>query len=709
MPIASNGEPHPLLPMTPLQSPALPHSWPRLRTLGESRGLDVDELLDAAAFAAGAHAGQFRRSGEPYVDHAVEVALLVADVGGSTAMVAAALLHDTVEDAGVSVETLRERFGPDVAGMVEGCVKVAAVHPDARDAAGEAGRLRRLFVALAADPRVVVIKLCDRLHNLRTIEVLPPAKAARIGEETLAVHAPLAHRLGLGAIKSELEDRAFAVADPEGFAAVDAALTGATELHEWLDDARTALLQHLRDAGIDGEVSGRVKHRWSVHRKARRLGVTPTELHDLLGLRVLVDDLADCYTALAAVHRLWEPVEGRLKDYLARPKFNAYQSLHTTVFGPDDRRLEVQIRTREMHAIAEHGAAAHHSYKHPGSEPRWLGRLLDWDGIEVSDEEYVAGVRRELDTQGEIYVFSPKGDVVTLPEGAGVLDFAFAVHSEVGNRCVGVKVDGRLVPLDTRLRSGQRVEVMTGPRNGPALDWLDWVVTSKARGRIRQFHARRQKELARQAGRERLTKVLRDAGENLNNPATAAKVVEASGFGTLDALLEAIGVGRFAPTRVLRPAVPAVESAPVTGPRWGDADTVVAMAVGFAGLDLRLAGCCEPAAPAPLRGNVSAGGIAVHRADCPQIAAAIAATPGREVPVFWVRPDHTAESHTVQAAPRPGLLAELAGQVSSVGGELLAVTQLDDDRLRLDIAVGPSRRRRLRAALSLVGGVRSVQ
>lgn len=703
--------------MTALAHPLSTASWDRLRSLCGERGLDLEVIGSAVAFADRAHAGQFRRSGEPYVTHALEVAALVVDVGASTAMVAAALLHDTVEDAGVTLGEISAAFGDDVASMVDGCAKVAAVHPSAADAFAEADRLRRLFVALAADPRVVVVKLCDRLHNLRTIDALEPAKAARIGRETLAVHAPLAHRLGLGAIKAELEDRAFAVADPDGYDQVGQAIDELGGVHEWLEDARNRLGAHLAAAGVAGEVSGRVKHRWSVHRKAVRLGIEPGALHDLLGLRVVVPDVAACYVALAEVHRLWTPVDGRLKDYIDRPKLNAYQSLHTTVTGPAGRLLEVQIRTADMHAIAEHGAAAHHAYKHPGSEPRWVGRLLDLDADDVDDS---AGDHRS----DEVFVLSPKGDVITLPFGACVVDAAYAIHTDVGHRCVGAKLDGRLVPLHTRVTAGQRVEIVTGTRNGPAPEWLNWVVTSKARTRIRQFHARRAKERARADGRERLTRALRDVGLRLDDQATVVALVAAAGLGSIEDVAEAVAGGRIVPSTLVRRLAPDAEPEPVVDvdapapSRRGDDPSVAAVA-GLPGVDVRLAGCCTPEPPVPLRGFVSAGGVVAHRADC-ATANAPDRAPGRVLAVHWIRADRSIVRLTLSAVPHPGLFAAIAAQAASAGADLLAVQRrparadsptagASEVEVEVDVAVRPERRRAVRAALALVEGVRSLR
>lgn len=636
-----------------LGHPAVRDALDALIRLSAERDLDVTAIQRAADWAADAHGEQRRRSGEPYVIHPIEVAALVADLGATTAMVQAALLHDTVEDTPRETVDIEAAFGQEVARLVDACTKVAVVHPDAASAQRNAANLRKLFVALAADPRAIVIKLCDRLHNLRTIGVLPPEKARRIGEESLAVHAPLAHRMGLGALKAELEDRAFAAADP-GEWRDTAARIAASDLHSRLEQAREQLDDHLRAAGFHGDISGRVKHLWSIRRKAQRHGIDPLELPDLLGLRVVCADVDECYEILAAVHTLWEPDLSRLRDYINRPKSNGYQSLHTTVTTPSGR-LEVQVRTREMHAAAEHGSAAHHSYKHPGNEPRWVDRLVAWAGEDLSDEEYLEGVHSELGTRQEILVLTPRGEIIELPAGATVVDFAYAIHSEVGDRCVGARVDGRITALDTALLNGQRVEILTGQRNGPALEWLDWVVTSRARSRIRAHHVR-----------------LR-AGNSSMPPAP---------------------VPVPSPGASLRPL---------------DTVTLVPAAVGLDGVVSHLGGCCRPVPPAHLTGLVSRGRVTVHRSDCADIANILAADPGRRCSVYWVQPQQHLLELIVGGGERPGLRAEVAAAVAGAGATLLSIDTCDNETLRVVVAVAQGRGRDLRAALRLVHGVSMVR
>jgi len=610
---------------------------------------DITMLLAGLRFAEQAHNGQLRRSGEPYVTHPIEVATLALDIGATTPMLMAALLHDTVEDTPTTLDDVEARFGPEVRRLVDGCTKVARVHPDAADSRTQAANLRKLFVTLASDTRVIVIKLCDRLHNLRTIEHLPPEKARRIGEETLAIHAPLAHRLGLGAIKSELEDRAFAAADPDEHSAIRAATMDEDELHESLADAARDLERHLAGVGLTGSVSGRVKHAWSIKRKAERDNVDPRQLPDLLGLRVICETTDDCYRILAAVHDLWEPEPGRIKDYISRPKFNSYQSLHTTV-RRGDGRLEVQVRTREMHHAAEHGSAAHYSYKHPTKRIEWLDRLLQWSDEHADDEDYLIGVMQELAGKIEILALTPKGRVVGLPQGATVVDFAYAVHTDIGNRCTGAKVNGRIAPLSRRLESGDVVEIATGQRSGPSQEWLAWVVTAKAKSKIR-------------------------AATRVDKPATPAPVA----------------------TRSVR-----AEKPRPTG------TIVVPAAAGLHGVETRLAGCCSPAPGQPVEGIAARGGLIVHRSECPVVERTREQTPGRLLDVYWVEQGHHVDTILIQAEARAGLLAELAAAVTSSGGRLIQ-TQEREGQLALSVETSGRTRPRIRNAIALVDGTRVVK
>ncbi len=706
---------------------------------------DRVRLRAAVDFGIERHQGQMRRSGGPYITHPLSVATIVANLGADVDTVIGAVLHDTVEDTNTTLAEIAERFGKPVAGLVDGATKLAAVRGDDPDQL-EAARLRKLFVALASDPRVVVIKLADRLHNLRTIAPLPPHKQARIARETLAVHGPLAHRLGLAGIKTELEDRAFAIAYPEDFERTTQVLADIPQLAAALEQARATLVDHLVQVGIDAEVQARIKHAWSVYRK-ERAGYDVESLHDLLGLRVIVATVTECYAALGEVHALWDPVPGRIKDYIAHPKFNAYRSLHTTVhIGP--RLLEVQIRTGEMHRQAEWGNAAHHAYKtgarrsgssKPGgdaSEPQWLQRLLDRHDA-TDDGDYVRQVARELES-GEIWVLTPNGEVLTLPTGAGVIDFAYAIHSEVGHRCSGAKVNGKLVPLAAKLRSGDRVEIVTGRTSGPSLDWLAYTVTGRAKGRIRQWHGQIRRAATRRAGETALANMLSRHHTTIEK--VGPVLLHAGGVSTWESLADHVGSGTTELSRLDRAlqshlhgrseptgttvsagathakahAGSAVGHGPATTSAHAvsSAPTSIVLAPGLEGVEVAVAGCCSPVAPTPIVGVSSRSrGVVAHRATCDEALNTIAASPGRQVRVLWVAPGVRASSVHVVCENAPGAIARVVVALSELGADIESSSSsiADDGRgVQHYEITHRCARSSLRAALRAIGGVHSV-
>jgi len=697
--------------------PAPAQALERLLSLCERRGLERDGIAAAVQFAAEAHDGQFRKSGEPYITHPIEVARLVADLEGTLEMVIAAVLHDTIEDTEVDVEQLTRRFGNEVTGLVMGCTKTARVRAQGDEQAVQAERLRTLFVALASDPRVIVIKLADRLHNLRTIDALPEQKARRIARETLTIHSPLAHRLGLGSLMAELEDRAFAVADPEGFQQVESALADLDDLHERLASARDQLSDHLHDMGLRGEVSGRIKHRWSLYRKAVRYGLAPDHLHDLLGLRVVVEDEARCYELLEAVRLLWQLEEGRTKDYIAHPKFNGYRSLHVVARTAVDTRVELQIRTIDMHRAAEFGPAAHWAYKTDGSsEAPWLRRLLDWHHESASVSEYLEGVQRELEDRRDVLVLTPAGDVRNLPEGASVIDFAYAVHTDIGNRAVGARVDGALVSLDAVLLNGQTVEILTGRRSGPSLHWLNHSVTSKARHAIRRHHERVRRVRLRQHGAAVVEQAWRDCAVTQPEVIPDAVVI-ALGVRNTGDLLEQVATGRITAGQ-LRRAINNFQTPPRPSPvdlQYSEPTSLLChpeglevAAVGLHQVPVRLARCCSPTAGCVLHGVVRAGHVSAHRQECPSAVTALQDQPGRRVDCHWVRQGWRLEGLTLTVTDRPALLADIAAQVQSAGGELRRA-ELSPLEATLVVAVPAVKSVALRAALRLCAGVRAVR
>ncbi|MCB0987769.1 MAG: bifunctional (p)ppGpp synthetase/guanosine-3',5'-bis(diphosphate) 3'-pyrophosphohydrolase, partial [Acidimicrobiales bacterium] len=503
-------------------------------------------ITQAYDLAASAHSGQTRRTGEPYIQHPLSVAQIVAELGLDEVTIAAALLHDSVEDTGVGLEELTRRFGPDVAGIVDGVTKLDRLSFDSKQAQ-QAASMRKMLVAMAKDLRVLMIKLADRLHNMRTLGAMSAEAQTRIARETLDVYAPLAHRLGMQELKQQLEDLSFATLHPKQYAEIDHMVsTRAPERELYLAQVLEQVRERLRELGVEAEVSGRPKHLWSIYEKMVVKGRQFDDIYDLVGIRVLVESVKDCYAALGSIHATWRPVQGRFKDYVAMPKFNLYQSLHTTVVGPLGKPLEVQLRTREMHQRAEFGVAAHFAYKigSPTDELAWLNRIVDWQQETSDPAQFMETLKVDLE-QDEVYVFTPKGKVVTMAKGATPIDFAYAVHTEVGHACVGARVNGRLVALSHQLNSGDTCEIFTSKveGTGPSRDWLQIVKTPRAANKIRQWFSRERRDDAREAGRDDLQKQLRREGLPTQKlPASVLNEV-ASGLNYLDvdALYTAIG------------------------------------------------------------------------------------------------------------------------------------------------------------------------
>jgi len=538
-----------------------------LSTLRTRRGgEDLDLVRRAHALAAKAHEGQLRLSGEPYITHPVAVATIIADLGLDTVSAAAALLHDAVEDTGVTLAQIEGEFGPAVAAIVDGVTKLDRLRFDSREAQ-QAATMRKMLIAMASDWRVLVIKLADRLHNMRTLSVMPEDKQRRTAEETRDIYAPLAHRLGIQEIKWQLEDLAFETLHPKRFAEIaQMVATRAPRREVELAEVLEVVRSRLGAAGIEAEVTGRPKNLWSIYEKMVVRGKEFDEIHDLVAIRVVVTAEKDCWAALGTVHALWPPVQGRFKDYVNSPKFNLYQSLHTTVVGPRVKPLEIQIRTQEMHRRAEYGIAAHWGYKESSGgksaaaskasaqrgarstdEIAWLQRIVDWERETPDPVEFLETLKIDLE-QDEVYVFTPKGLIVTLPAGATPVDFAYAIHTEVGHRCVGARVNGRLLPLDSKLHSGDTVEIVTSktPSAGPSRDWLQIVASPRARNKIRQWFSRERREDAIETGREELARALRRGGlpvQKLQSSPALLAVATSLGHADLDSLHAAIGEG----------------------------------------------------------------------------------------------------------------------------------------------------------------------
>ena len=642
----------------------------------------VATISRAYEVAAEAHRSQLRSSGESYINHPLAVARIVADIGLDEISVAAALLHDAVEDTEITLADVETGFGAEVAAIVDGVTKLERIRFDSREAQ-QAATMRKMLVAMARDLRVLVIKLADRLHNMRTIAAMPAEKQQRIAQETLDIYAPLAHRLGMQEMKQQLEDLSFAALHPKRFAELDHLVSSRSPEREvWLATAVAEVRARLTELGITAEVTGRPKHLWSLYEKMVVKGREFDDIFDLVAIRVIVESMKDCYAALGSIHGRWRPVVGRFKDYIAMPKFNLYQSLHTTVIGPSGKSIEVQIRTREMHQRAEWGVAAHWAYKDgsPDADVDWLNRIIDWQA-EVSDPaQFMQSLKTDLE-QGEVFVFTPKGRVITLPVGATTVDFAYAVHTEVGHACIGAKVNGRLVSLDSTLASGDTCEVFTSKVQtaAPSQDWLGFVRSPRARNKIRQWFSRERRLDMIEAGREALSEELRREGLPVQRMWASEQlkaVIADHSYVDLDALLAAIGEhhvsARSVAQRVARgfrggddaEQLPATVLRPRT-PRSPESDSLVGVHV--EGLDdvlVRLANCCTPVPGDEIIGFVTRGrGVSVHRADCANAVSLMSDHAVRMIDVDWDDERH--------------------GAVFRVGVEVIA---LDRSRLLRDVA-----------------------
>jgi guanosine-3',5'-bis(diphosphate) 3'-pyrophosphohydrolase len=683
-------------------------------------------LLRAYEVAERQHEGQIRQTGDPYITHPVAVTEILAEYGLDEETLCAALLHDTIEDTNLTLDEVRNQFGEEVAALIDGVTKLDRIRFDTQERA-QAATIRKLVVALARDVRVLLIKLADRLHNLRTIQPLPENKRERIARESLEVYAPLAHRLGVQEIKHEMEDRCFAVLYPKKHAEIRALLDQrAPQREAYLQVVIDKVKSLLDTAAVKGEVTGRPKHEYSIYRKMVNSGLPFEKIHDLIGVRVIVDDVKDCYAALGIVHATWPPVHGRFKDYIAMPKFNLYQSLHTTVIGPGGGPLEVQIRTREMHQKAEFGIAAHWRYKEgsSASELPWLADLRFLQDEYEDPTEFLDGLKLDL-YQDEVFVLTPKGDVITLPRGATPVDFAYRVHTEVGHRCTGAQVNGRLVPLSTKLESGDIVDIVTSksPDAGPSQDWLTFVRTSRARAKIRQWFGKERREAAMLQGREQIMSLLRKEGLGLRahrRDELLEEIAGKLGHRDLDSLFVAVGEGTAAAStvvarlvRLARPEeypeeAPDLPPLPAAGPR---ADTGVGVIV--EGLDdvwVRIARCCSPVPGDDIVGFVTVGrGVSVHRSDCTNIASL-----GHEriIDVSWA-PDRVGSFSVwiqIEALDRTRLLRDVTEVISDVGGDIRASSSSTDrDRtavLRYEVELSdPGQVQRLIDLLRSVDGV----
>ncbi len=648
--------------------------------------LDIDTIRAAYELADEAHAGQRRASGEPFINHAVEVATIVAELQLDTASVISALVHDVVEDTVVSIHGIREIFGEEVGAIVDGVTKIGKVRFRS-STERQVENYRKLLLSMAQDARVILVKLADRLHNMRTLEHLRPGKQKPIARETREIYAPLAHRLGMAAIKWELEDLSFKFLDPESYDGLRKLVRQRRRARErHILEMQRPLEDALRTAGVPAEVTGRPKHLWSIHRKMVTQDRSYDEIYDLMALRVITDSVASCYAALGIIHGRWTPIQERFHDYVATPKSNMYQSIHTTVYGPGGRRYEVQIRTAEMHRTAEFGIAAHWRYKAEGRESgvddalTWFRQVLEWQKDASEPEEFMEFLRMDL-FQGEIFVFTPKGEVKQLPVGSSPIDFAFSVHTEVGLHCAGAKVNGRIAPLSRQLASGDSVEIITNPRQWPNRDWLGFVKTSRARTRIRQWIRREEFDRARQLGQELFQRALRKAKLSRPSDEETLRVARKLGFKSFDEALAALARGDIGPSAVIRGFYPdedpaqVVKRSPSALERIAEKIRKSNRGVTIQGMDnlmIRYSQCCQPVPGDKVIGYITRGrGISIHRTDCPNVLN-LNEDPERRVEIEWraERGDRFFVHLHMEGTDRRGLLGDVARTISETATDI---------------------------------------
>lgn len=677
---------------------------------------DIALLKKAFAFACEAHAGQLRKSGEPFVIHPVEVAIILADLHMDVETLIAALLHDTVEDSSTTKEQVAEEFSPTVADLVDGVTKITKLEVESLSDE-QAQTFRKMLIAMSKDLRVVVIKLADRLHNMRTLAALKEDRRIFKARETLEIYAPIAHRLGISSIKWELEDLAFFYLEPNKFKQVSRMVAETRRnREEYLENIIEILHKEMDKIGVEAQIMGRPKHLYSIYSKMTKKGKGFSEIYDLIAVRIIVTSVRDCYSALGAVHTLWHPMPGRFKDYIAMPKFNMYQSLHTTVIGPAGRPLEVQIRTEEMHRMSEYGVAAHWRYKEKGGKGvddtfdkqiAWLREMVDWQDETKDSKEFLKSLKTDLDPK-EVYVFTPKGKAMSLRFGSTPVDFAYAIHTEVGHHCVGAKVNGSIVPLSYQLQLGDRVEILTQKSATPSRDWLNIIKTPSARSKIRSYFSKISRSDDLQIGRDKLTREMRKHGLGISSAQSTRaikQVSEALGYKEPDDMLVSIGAGRENPTHVAnrllkilvdrgtedaeKPSVGMSASATGKMPpmltsvkRPKKHETHASNGVVVKGIDdvlVRLSRCCNPVPGDKIVGFVTRGrGVSVHRADCPN-AQELLQQPERIIDVSWdgEAPSGNASFKVeilIEALDRMNLLLDVANVLSEYGANILSVS-----------------------------------
>lgn len=655
---------------------------------------DVKTVVHAYETAQRYHGDQYRKSGEDYIRHPLEVASILADLRIDSTTIVAALLHDIVEDTDLELKEVEDQFGKEVAGLIDGVTKLSHIKYKSREEQ-QAETLRKMLIAMAKDIRVILIKLADRLHNMKTISHLPADKQKRIAAETLEIYAPLAHRLGISQLKWQLEDLSFMTLEPKRYEQIARMISEQrSEREKYVNKVIEALTRELDAIGMKCELSGRVKHFYSIYQKMVQRGIEFSEIYDLSAIRVLVDSLKDCYAALGIIHTLWKPVPGRFKDYIAMPKFNMYQSLHTVVIGPMGRPLEIQIRTKQMHRTAEYGIAAHWRYKEGETDEKfderlaWLRQILEWQSELKDPREFMENLKIDL-FEDEVFVFTPKGDVISLRAGSTPIDFAYNIHTDVGHSCIGAKVNNAIVPLGYKLQMGDIVEILTSKSaQGPSKDWLNIVTTTRAKSKIKQWISKEEREDSLNFGKELLQKALRKHGVALKSTAyhkILQKIATDFNFADTDVLMASIGSGKVSPKQVATKIINAVNKAegketaeePTEPELIFRKKTSAAKGVKVKGIDgvlVRLARCCNPVPQDDIVGFVTHGrGVSVHRKDCPNMKQLSAHT-DRMIEVFWdsKQPAVYQVEIEVSAVDRTKLLRDISTIISDSGVNILS-------------------------------------
>lgn len=650
---------------------------------------DLDIIDRAYIFSAKVHDGQVRLSGEPYLYHPLEVAGILADMKLDVVSVAAGLLHDVIEDTHATLEEINEMFGKETTHIVSGVTKLSVLPFDSSSQARQAESIRKMILAMADDIRVILIKLADRLHNMRTLRFHSEAKRKKIAKETLDIYAPIAGRLGIYWIKKELEDTSFMYLQPEEYSKIESLVNkDREEGKKYIETVKNLIENKLDENNLKGEVSGRYKYFYSIYKKMTSQNLLFEEVYDIIAFRIILDSISQCYEVLGLIHSLWKPVAKKFKDYIGVPKPNMYQSLHTTVIGPVGERIEIQIRTWEMEKVAASGIAAHWSYKEglqfdekTNKAFSWIQNLVDNQEDFNNPDEFLENVRIDL-FPDDVYIFTPRGEIKTVPRGATPVDFAYSIHTEVGNQCTGAKVNGRIVPLQYELKTGDTVEIITSKKHHPSKDWLNFVKTVKARARIRQWIKIQEKERSITLGREMCEKAFRKYRLNFNTLLKSEemeKVVEYFGFKTIDDLIASVGYGKITPLQIIRKIVPKPEKEEdesilnkIIGRVRKKKPKTGVMVKGVDDILIKFGRCCQPVPGDPITGYITRGfGVTVHRTSCVN---ALKMSPERQIDVEWDVDiaDTYPVKIRVRSYDRVGLLADIAANISKNGANIIS-------------------------------------